>query len=405
MDTDSQPVDESQPALVSGTPEFYLLVIFIHGFKGNDETFGSFPERLQHVLSETLASTAVECIVFPAYETKGDLNEAVIRFADWLTTLTVEKEVACGGGAGKAQIVLCGHSMGGLLAADSLLEFIRTRPDQTAPLWPKIIACIAFDTPYLGLHPFVFKNSASKAFEYASTAHSTVSSILGTFSGKSPAAAAKGPVPAIAAPPSTQAASSGWSKWAPAAFAVGGALMAGAAAGGVYYKRDDIGEGYSWFTDHMKYVGNLWNEGALKARVEALVDAQEKHGVTFRTMYTYLPPSPPAHFGHRTFIVLPAKSSRASPYFVPAKNTLAEDELRAHTGMFGGSTNDGYYELGLETARLIREAVTRGKGIIQVAGAQTLVAEESSTDDAKEVSKEHQKQQREVEEKDDLINL
>lgn len=36
---------------------------------------------------------------------------AVERFADWLTTLTVNKEVAngSGGGAGKARIVLCGH--------------------------------------------------------------------------------------------------------------------------------------------------------------------------------------------------------------------------------------------------------------------------------------------------------
>lgn len=37
--------------------------------------------------------------------------------------------------------------MGGLLAADSLREFVKTRPDKTAPLWPKIVACIAFDTP------------------------------------------------------------------------------------------------------------------------------------------------------------------------------------------------------------------------------------------------------------------
>jgi hypothetical protein len=37
--------------------------------------------------------------------------------------------------------------MGGLLAADSLREFVNTRPDKTAPLWPKIIACFAFDTP------------------------------------------------------------------------------------------------------------------------------------------------------------------------------------------------------------------------------------------------------------------
>lgn len=36
-------------------------------------------------------------------------SEAVVRFADWLTTLTIEREVASGGGAGKAKIVLCGH--------------------------------------------------------------------------------------------------------------------------------------------------------------------------------------------------------------------------------------------------------------------------------------------------------
>lgn len=43
--------------------------------------------------------------------------------------------------------LITGSSMGGLLAADSLLEFLKTRPDQEAPLWPNIVACIAFDTP------------------------------------------------------------------------------------------------------------------------------------------------------------------------------------------------------------------------------------------------------------------
>lgn len=38
-------------------------------------------------------------------------NAAVEYFADWLTTLTVQREVADGegGGAGKVRIVLCGH--------------------------------------------------------------------------------------------------------------------------------------------------------------------------------------------------------------------------------------------------------------------------------------------------------
>jgi hypothetical protein len=199
-----------------------LLIIFIHGygvryihppkklltamthspssFKGDDATFRDFPQRLQHILSETVQGTVIEPIVFPAYEvrlptlfrlhltqrcsrpraisyvsatllrrviTAPAQNKAVERFADWLTTLTVQKEVAhgTGGGAGRAKIVLCGHrsvgslaqtplanplrlrSMGGLLAADSIYEFIHTRPDVNAPLWPNIIACLAFDTP------------------------------------------------------------------------------------------------------------------------------------------------------------------------------------------------------------------------------------------------------------------
>jgi hypothetical protein len=39
------------------------------------------------------------------------------------------------------------HSMGGLLAADTLREFVNTKPDKSAPLWPNIVALLAFDTP------------------------------------------------------------------------------------------------------------------------------------------------------------------------------------------------------------------------------------------------------------------
>jgi hypothetical protein len=79
-----------------------------------------------------------------------------------------------------------------------------------------------------------------------------------------------------------QAPASAWGKWAPAAYAVGGAILAGAAAGGAYYKRDDLNVGLTWATDHMKYVGNLWDEEALKRRVDALIDVEEEEGVSFR---------------------------------------------------------------------------------------------------------------------------
>jgi hypothetical protein len=50
---------------------------------------------------------------------------------------------------------------------------------------------------------------------------------------------------------------------------------------------------------------------------------------------------------------------------VPARNTLATDEIQAHVGMFGAASNDGYYHLGLETAKYIREAVLIARGVME----------------------------------------
>ncbi|KAH8106000.1 hypothetical protein BXZ70DRAFT_1004290 [Cristinia sonorae] len=346
-------------------PQDLLLVVFVHGFKGTESTFGKFPERLRHVLSETIPNIVVETIVFPAYETKGDLNAAVIRFADWLTNLTVQREVAngVGGGAGKAKIILCGHSMGGLLIADALIEFVRTRPDPNAPLWPNIIACLAYDTPYFGLHPYVFKNTATQAADYVRTAQNVWSNL--SFGNKTPFAppVSSTPAAAISAPPNTAASATSqsiWSKWAPVAYAVGGGLIAGAAAGTAYYRREDIGAGYSWATDHMKYVGNLWDENTMAIRMDNLLKIEQQMGVMFRDFYTILPPHPPQHPNTRTFIVLPSSKEqkvRFTPHFLPAHNGIATDEISAHTGMFDAKANDGYYELGLLSAHLIRDVV------------------------------------------------
>jgi hypothetical protein len=59
----------------------------------------------------------------------------------------------------------------------------------------------------------------------------------------------------------------------------------------------------------------------------------------------------------RTFVILPYKDAPAAGHFIPAPNTLAVDEIAAHTGMFTASTNPGYYELGLRTAEIVREAI------------------------------------------------
>ena len=116
--------------------------------------------------------------------------------------------------------------------------------------------------------------------------HKTASGLWGAFSqpkGK-PATPVVQPAGLLSAPAARQASSSGqWGGWGPAAFAVGGALMAGALAGTAYYHRADIETSYGALTQHMQYVGALWDKDALAERVRHLVEGETMHGVVFRT--------------------------------------------------------------------------------------------------------------------------
>lgn len=107
-------------------------------------------------------------------------------------------------------------------------------------------------------------------------------------------------------------------------------------------------------------------------------DAQSLFGDSF---YTLLPAVPPIHNSPRTFIVLPKRSSRSVSHFLEARNGIAPDELQAHTGIFSAQTNDGYYELGLQTSRIIRESVMLGKGIYDETVDDPPNPEEPSSDE------------------------
>lgn len=63
-----------------------LLLCFIHGFKGGEETFGheyAFTEHLRELVQQELPKIDTKVIVYPKYETRGDLGECVGRFRDW----------------------------------------------------------------------------------------------------------------------------------------------------------------------------------------------------------------------------------------------------------------------------------------------------------------------------------
>jgi hypothetical protein len=137
---------------------------------------------------------------------------------------------------------------------------------------------------YLGLHPHVFKNSANKVAGYVQNVQKGASGLWGAFSQpvRKPAASVaqpKGLLPAPAPAPSPGR----WGNWTPAAYAIGGALIAGAAAGTAYYHRSDLESSYGALQEHMQYVGALWEKDALAERVRYLVEGETMHGVTFRT--------------------------------------------------------------------------------------------------------------------------
>jgi hypothetical protein len=67
----SVPLTQDALAVTRAIQEL-LLIIFIHGFKGTDETFHLFPSRLENLLTEDVPGIKVECIVFPAYEVRQE---------------------------------------------------------------------------------------------------------------------------------------------------------------------------------------------------------------------------------------------------------------------------------------------------------------------------------------------
>jgi hypothetical protein len=141
----------------------------------------------------------------------------------------------------------------------------------------------------------MFKNKAEEAINYVNAARGVVSGVgalsaLGSFGfgKKSTLPQTSGSHPpsrALISPldtPADNRPKSPWEKWAPAVYGVGGALLAGAAAGAVYHQRENLNLGFTWATDHLKYVGTMWEENRLKARVDGLLKLNQESGILFR---------------------------------------------------------------------------------------------------------------------------
>lgn len=381
-----------------------LLLVFIHGFKGSSETtFEDFPSRLAYNLQETYPGLHVKSLVYPTYDTRGSLAAAVESFVEWLTeqTVTLESKPEMdpktgdivpnsgkGGGMGSVKIVLAGHSMGGLVAVDAALAIAQSSAEQQArtpndrqshlKLWPRVVGVLAYDTPYYGVHPGVFKHGINKYAGYLQTAQS-----IGTFlapmgvglaarwnserqsqaQSSSSTSSSNGNSTRDAGRSNEPAASArATSNWRTALMATGAvALASGAAASAAYFNKDKLNGAYGWVTDHLAFVSNLWDDNALRLRLDRLVDQPQ---ILFHCYYTRLPASsraanPPSQQTQtqvardRTFIILPPRSARAAGSFTAMDNSSAADEVEAHISMFSAKHNPGYFELGLKTSGLI----------------------------------------------------
>jgi hypothetical protein len=66
---------------------------------------------------------------------------------------------------------------------------------------------------------------------------------------------------------------------------------------------------------------------------------------------------PPKYLLDRSFCVLPVASHPLYSDWIPSISSFAADEVDAHIGMFNAKTNEGFYELGLNVAKVTMEAV------------------------------------------------
>ncbi|OJJ35265.1 hypothetical protein ASPWEDRAFT_109513 [Aspergillus wentii DTO 134E9] len=312
-----------------------LLIVFIHGFKGDDDTFENFPQHLRALASRALPAIKVTTAVYPKYETRGDLKECVGRFREWLQNQVIDLEVANRTASPtvdpSVHVILVGHSMGGIVAAEMLLLLADEQPipPKTSPdiltgqettgsltdsgtadnsrivepgafMFPHIQGVLAFDTPFLGIAPGVVSYGAEGHYNNAATAYNAVSEVAGLFGfGGSNTQGSKQqkepskslpPAPTPEAAPATDAAATpSWQRWGRYAMFAGaaGAMAAGGAAA-MYTQRHRITDGWGWVSSHLVFVGCLARSSELRQRLALLAKVHQDRDIRCTNFYTCL---------------------------------------------------------------------------------------------------------------------
>lgn len=122
---------------------------------GTETSFKSFPAHVHNILTITLAEThVVHSKVYPRYQSRKNISFARDDFSNWLVPHESDT----------TDVVLIGHSLGGILAAEVVL-YPCHRPGSKDLFQHRILGHLAFDTPFLGMHPGVVTTGIASLFK------------------------------------------------------------------------------------------------------------------------------------------------------------------------------------------------------------------------------------------------
>jgi pimeloyl-ACP methyl ester carboxylesterase len=108
----TQSLVSSAKGSAAGDQRRTLLVVYIHGFMGNNSSFRSFPAHVHSLLKSLLAeSHSIHTKIYPRYKTYKSIDVACENFSKWLAPHE----------SPTTDVILVGHSMGGLLAGEVAL--------------------------------------------------------------------------------------------------------------------------------------------------------------------------------------------------------------------------------------------------------------------------------------------
>ncbi|EXJ71244.1 uncharacterized protein A1O5_05050 [Cladophialophora psammophila CBS 110553] len=132
-----------------------LLVVYIHGFLGTESSFKSFPAHVHSLLTPAVAEThVVYTKIYPRYKSRRNISFVRDDFSNWLAPRE----------SSTTDVILVGHSLGGILAAEVVLIPSHFPPGNSNLFQHRILGLMAFDTPFLGMHPGVVGTGIANLF-------------------------------------------------------------------------------------------------------------------------------------------------------------------------------------------------------------------------------------------------